>query len=89
MSEWVCVFDEMVVVGMGGCASVREILKRTGWGGWGGQPPRYALLAEVEFQTTQEDGGDDVKDNRHIHMLSFSDRAQTPTAENILSPVQW
>ena len=49
---------------------VREFLKGKGRGGRGGQPPRYALHAEFEFQTTQEDGGDDVKEDRHVHTLN-------------------
>lgn len=64
----VCVFEVVAVVGSGGCVCVGAILKGKGWGGWGGQSPRYALQAEFEFQTTQEDGGEDMKDNRHISM---------------------
>lgn len=63
----------MVMVGMGSvcvCVCVRVIVKRKGWMVWvRWQTPRYALQAEFEFQTTQDDGGDEVNDNGNIHMM--------------------
>lgn len=74
----------VVAVGLGGWVCVREILKKrkAGGCGWGGQPPSYALRAESEFQATQEDGGDDVKDDRRSGALSFFGRTYTQTTES-------